>query len=91
MKEIKTCEEYVLNELEEKKAKEQAYKNLQRTYILEMARIDEFLDVLQNVIKMRRSADGKRVIDMKLVFEQYEPEEFKILEDMLELKVEGEE
>ena len=86
MKEIKTCEEYVLNELEEKKAQVKRMAETCKDFMDVMETVDGFLDVLKRFLKLRRSADGNRVIDMNLIFEQYEPEEFKIMIEMLDLK-----
>ena len=91
MKEIKTCEEYVLAELEEKKAQVIRLTEACKEYLEVMKGVDSCFDVLKRFLKMRRASDGKRLIDMDLVFEEYKPEEFQMLKEMLDLKVEGEE
>ena len=90
MKEIKTCEEYVLAELEEKRAQVIRLTEACKEYLEVMKGIDRCFDVLKRFLKMRRASDGKRLIDMDLIFEEYKPEEFQLLKEMLDLKVEGE-
>ena len=80
---MKTCEEYVLKELE--KAKEQV------SFLIEVR--DEFLimgkaflgfiNVLKKYMYVTEDARGNKFIAMKYIFEEFEKEDFNTIEDML--------
>ena len=90
MKEIKTCEDYVLAELEEKKAQVQKLTEVCKEYLEVMKNVDECFDVLKKFLKIRKASGGGEVISMEYIFEAYQPNEFKLLKEMFDLKV-GEE
>ncbi len=90
MKEIKTCEDYVLNELEEKKAQVEKLAEACMKYLEAMKAVDGVIDVLKRFLTIRKASGGGEVISMDYVFEAYKPDEFKILKERFGLKVEEE-
>ena len=88
MKEIKTCEEYVLAELEEKQAQVQKLTEVCKEYLEVMKNVDRCFDVLKKFMTIRKASSGGELISMEYVFETYKPDEFKLLKEMLDLKVE---
>ena len=68
---MKTCEEYVLKELEEAKEKirklESDYERLDDVN----STIFKFLFVLKKYMFVAEGSTGKRYIEMKYVFEEY--------------------
>ena len=80
---MKTCEEYVLQELAEAKEKirrqERSYEKLGNTN----RTLFEFLSVLKKYMFIAEGSTGKRYIEMKYVFEEYEEQDFETLETML--------
>ena len=88
MKEIKTCEEYVLAELEEKQAQVQKLTEVCKEYLEVMKNVDGCFDVLKKFMTIRKASSGGELISMEYVFETYKPDEFKLLKEMLDLKVE---
>ena len=91
MKEIKTCEEYVLADLEEKKAQVQKLTEVCKEYLEVMKNVDRCFDVLKKFLTIRKASCGGEAISMDYVFETYKPDEFKLLKEMFDLKVEEEE
>ena len=91
MKEIKTCEEYVLAELEEKKEQVKKLSDACKAYREFFEATEGFTDVLKKFLTIREASGGGEVISMNCVFEKYEPNEFRLLKEMFDLKVEGEE
>ena len=88
MKEIKTCEEYVLAELEEKQAQVQKLTEVCKEYLEVMKNVDRCFDVLKKFMTIRKASSGGELISMEYIFETYKPDEFKLLKEMLDLKVE---
>ena len=80
---MKTCEEYVLQELAEAKEKirrqERSYEKLANTNMT----LFEFLSVLKKYMFIAEGSTGKRYIEMKYVFEEYEEKDFEKIEAML--------
>ena len=83
MSNIKTCEEYVLNELEKA-----------RNDVVELAEIGEKLvhiakaqDALLRIIakrmKIRKATDGSRIVSTDLIFEEFDKEDFEQVERLL--------
>ena len=91
MKEIKTCEDYVLAELEEKKAQIQKLNEVCKEYLEVMKNVDGCFDVLKKYMTIRKASGGGELISMDYIFETYKPDEFKLLKEMFDLKVEEEE
>ena len=91
MKEYNTCEEYVLAELEEKKTQVQKLTEVCKEYLEVMKNVDACFDVLKKFLTIREASCGGEVISMEYVFETYKPDEFKLLKEMFDLKVEEEE
>ena len=88
---IKTCEEYVLAELEEKKEQVKRLKEACKSYVEVMDDVNAFLDIMKKHLNLHKGADGKEIITMGYIFEEYEPDEFKLLKDLFHLEVKGEE
>ena len=91
MKEIKTCEDYVLAELEEKKAQIQKLTEVCKEYLEVMKNVDGCFDVLKKFLTIRKASCGGEAISMDYVFEIYKPDEFRLLKEMFGLKVEEDE
>ena len=91
MDKVKTCEEYVLTELEEKKEQVKRLKEACKSYVEVMDDVNRFLDIMKERLNLHKAADGKEIITMGYIFEEYEPDEFKLLRDLFHLEVKGEE
>ena len=90
MTEIKTCEEYVLADLEEKKAQVQKLTEVCKEYLEVIKNVDKCFDVLKKFLTIRKASCGGELISMDYVFETYKPDEFRLLKEMFDLKVEEE-
>ena len=86
MKEIKTCEDYVLNELAEKKEEIRKLTEVRDTSEKVCTILFVWLEKLKPFFTLRQGADGSRLIDMKYVFKEYDPEAFKILSALFDLE-----
>ena len=51
---------------------------------------NRFLDIMKEHLNLHRASDGKELITMGYVFEEYEPEDFKLVKDLFHLEVKGE-
>ena len=80
---MKTCEEYVLQELAEAKEKIAALEAENADLIKGGKLFLGFLHVLKKYMFIAEGSTGKRYIEMKYVFEEYEEKDFEILETML--------
>ena len=90
METAKTCEEYVLLELEEKKEQLKRLTEASRNCIEVMNDVNTFLDIMKKHLNLHKAADGKEIITMGYIFEEYDPEDFKLLKDLFHLEVKGE-
>ena len=90
METAKTCEEYVLLELEEKKEQLKRLTEASRSCIEVMDDVNSFLDIMKKHLNLHQAADGKEIITMEYIFEDYDPEEFKLLKDLFHLEVKRE-
>ena len=88
---IKTCEEYVLAELEEKKQQVKKLAEACKNYVEVMDHVNILLDILKKHLNLHRAADGKEIITMGYIFEEYDPDDFKFLKELFHLEVKGEE
>ena len=88
---IKTCEEYVLAELEEKKQQVKKLAEACKSYVEVMDDVNKFLDIMKQHLNLHRAADGKEIITMGYIFEEYDPDDFKLLKELFHLEVKGEE
>ncbi len=91
MKETKTFEEYILNEL---KDAQENVKTGVRLLKMAMAVLDAknaLLDVFRERLEIRTLPDGTRVIGMSPVFSTFDEDEFEVLEEFLKLGEEEEE
>ena len=91
MRDVKTCEEYVLAELEEKKEQVRRLEEACKSCVEMLDDVNTFLDVMKKRLNLHEAADGKEIITMGYIFEEYEPDEFKLLKDLFHLEVKGEE
>ena len=80
---MKTCEEYVLKELEEAKEKILDLTGDRVDLCCRLQEVHAFLDVLKKYMFVAEGAGGRRYIEMKYVFEDFEKEDFETLEEML--------
>ena len=90
METAKTCEEYVLLELEEKKEQLKRLAEASRNCIEVMDDVNSFLDIMKKHLNLHKAADGKEIITMGYIFEDYDPDEFKLLKELFHLEVKGE-
>ena len=90
MDKAKTCEEYVLAELEEKKEQVQKLSDACRSIGEIMDDVNAFLDIMKEHLNLHKAADGKEIITMGYIFEEYDPEDFKLLKELFHLEVKGE-
>ena len=90
MKEISTCEEYVLAELEKKREQVKRLTEACKSYMQVMDDVNRFLDIMKERLNLHKAADGKEIITMGYIFEEYEPDEFNLLKDLFHLEVKGE-
>ena len=91
MEEIKTCEEYVLLELEAKTEQVKKLTAAYKSYVEVMDDVNKFLDIMKQHLNLHRAADGKEIITMGYIFEEYDPDDFKLLKELFHLEVKGEE
>ena len=91
MEEIKTCEEYVLLELEAKTEQVKKLTAACKSYVEVMDDVNTFLDIMKQHLNLHRAADGKEIITMGYIFEEYDPDDFKLLKELFHLEVKGEE
>ena len=91
MRDVKTCEEYVLAELEEKKEQVRRLKEACKSYVEIMEDVNRFLDIMKEHLNLHQAADGKEIITMGYIFEDYDPDDFRLLKKMFHLEVKGEE
>ena len=80
---MKTCEEYVLRELEKAKEKITFLKEKNEILLSGGSIFLDFLHVLKKYMFIAEGSTGKRYIEMKYVFEDYEEKDFETLETML--------
>ena len=90
METAKTCEEYVLLELEEKKEQLKRLTEASRNCIEVMDDVNTFLDIMKKHLNLHQAADGKEIITMGYIFEEYDPVDFKRLKNLFHLEVKGE-
>ena len=91
MRDVKTCEEYVLAELEEKKEQVRRLKEACKSYVEVMDDVNTFLDMMKKRLNLHKAADGKEIITMGYIFEEYDPDEFRLLKELFHLEVKGDE
>ena len=80
---MKTCEEYVLQELAEAKEIIAALKAENEDLLKGGKLFLDFLHVLKKYMFIAEGSTGKRYIEMKYVFEEYEEKDFEKIEAML--------
>ena len=91
MRDVKTCEEYVLAELEEKKEQVRRLKEACKSYVEVMDDVNTFLDMMKKRLNLHKAADGKEIITMGYIFEEYDPDEFRLVKELFHLEVKGDE
>ena len=89
MDKAKTCEEYVLAELDAKKEQVKRLTEACRNYIEVMDDVNRFLDIMKDRLNLHKAADGKEIITMGYIFEEYDPDDFKLLKELFHLEVKG--
>ncbi len=80
---MKTCEEYVLQELEAVQGKIAELKKDREKLQNSFDVLFEFLTVLKKYIFIADGSNGRRYIEMRYVFEDYDFEDFEVLERIL--------
>ena len=80
---MKTCEEYVLQELEAVQGKIAELKKDKERLENGFDVLFEFLTVLKKYIFIADGSTGRRYIEMRYVFEDYDFKDFEILERIL--------
>ena len=91
MRDVKTCEEYVLAQLEEKKEQVKRLKEACKSYAEIMEDVNRFLDIMKEHLNLHQAADGKEIITMGYIFEDYDPDDFRLVKELFRLEVKGEE
>lgn len=94
MSEIKTCEQYVLAELEDCKRKIRNYENALETNAKLLDGLETHLTLIKDTLKKflhLRESSTAHVIDCDGIYEAYEPEEFYMLASFLGMEVANEE
>jgi hypothetical protein len=81
---MKTCEQYVLKKLEEAERKVEEQEEFIKIFSEASVKVFEDLKVLLKHIEIKTNTNGNRYVNMEYVFEEYEPEDFKRIETMLE-------
>lgn len=81
---MKTCEQYVLKKLEEAERKVKEQEEFIKIFSKAAVNVFEDLKVLLKHIEIKTNTNGKRYVNLEYVFEEYEPEDFKRIETMLE-------
>ena len=81
---MKTCEQYVLKKLEEAERKVAEQEEFIKILSKAAVNVFEDLKVLLKHIEIRTNTNGNRYVNLEYVFEEYEPEDFKRIETMLE-------
>ena len=76
---MKTCEEYVLKELEEAKARIVELEREKEEYLLASKVFMDYLHVLKKYMHEEESSSGLRYIYMNYVFDEHEKEDFEFL------------
>ena len=89
MKEMKTCEEYVLKELADYKEMVRDLLHDRKAIVKVMEQVKDILDIMDNALTIHEASDGKEVITMSYIFEEFNPEEFRLLKEMFDLTPEG--
>ena len=90
MRELKTCEEYVLNELAEAKAQLKEWEESRKSNLQMMDVIHTLLEIMSKSLSIHKAMDGKELITMGYIFEDYDPDEFKFLKSFFKLHVKEE-
>ena len=80
---MKTCEEYVLQELEAAKEKNLELKKYNEELLGGHKLLFDFLTVLKKYMFVAEGAAGRRYIEMKYVFEEFEEKDFEMIEAVL--------
>ena len=80
---MKTCEEYVLQELEAVQGKIAELKKDKERLENGFDVLFEFLTVLKKYIFIADGSTGRRYIEMRYVFEDYDFKDFEVLERIL--------
>ena len=76
---MKTCEEYVLKELEEAKARIGELEKEKEEYLLASKVFMDYLHVLKKYMHEAEGPSGLRYIYMNYVFDEHEKEDFEFL------------
>lgn len=76
---MKTCEEYVLQELEKAKAKICELEKENAVFLLARKVFTDYLCVLKKYMHEGESTSGQRYIYMNYVFDEHEREDFEFL------------
>ena len=91
MKDAKTFEEYILNELKDAKENVKTGVRLLKMAMTVLDAKNALLDVFRERLEIRTLPDGTRVIAMSPVFSTFDRDEFELLEEFLKLGEEEEE
>ena len=91
MKEAKTFEEYIINELKEAKENVKTGVRLLKMAMTVLDAKNALLEIFLGRLKVRVLSDGTRVINMDPVFSSFDKEAFEALEVLLKPEEEEEE
>ena len=91
MKEAKTFEEYILNELKDAKENVKTGVRLLKMAMAVLDHKNALLEIFRSRLEVRPLPDGTRVIAMSPVFNMFDEKEFRALERFLNPEGEEEE
>ena len=77
---MKTCEEYVLKELEEAKAKICELEKENEKFLLASKSFMDYLHVLKKYMHVEEGSTGLQYITMNYVFKEHEPKDFEFIQ-----------
>lgn len=87
MKTPKTCEQYILNELNKAKEKVEIQKSMLHRASELLKETGERIDILKKYAKVHKRDNGKSAIIFEYVFEEYNKEDYDKIVDFLGLEV----
>ncbi len=90
MREFRTCEEYVLNELAEAKEQLKEWEESCKSNLLMMDEIHTLIEIMKKLLSIHKAMDGKELITMGYIFEDYDPDEFRFLKSFFKLQAKEE-
>ena len=89
MKTAKTCEEYILKTLAEAKEEIELDNEIIDKQFKIISHLMDVFEVLKKYMEKRDTSAGKKLISMNYIFEEFDPEDYRLARDFLFGKDEG--